>query len=163
MTLFHLSMKCAEITDRVISEVESGKWDFIKLNFPNGDMVGHTGVFEAVVCSMEGMDLQIGRIKEAVEKAGGILILTADHGNADEMYEHDKKGGLSLKSNGDPKSKTSHSLNPVPCIIYDPCYNGEYSKELETGLGISSIATTCIQLLGFEAPEGYDPCIVKFN
>ena len=156
-------MKCAEITDRVISEIESGKWDFIKLNFPNGDMVGHTGVFEAVVCSMEGMDLQIGRIKEAVEKAGGILILTADHGNADDMYEHDKKGGLSLKSNGDPKSKTSHSLNPVPCIIYDPCYNGEYSKELETGLGISSIATTCIQLLGFEAPEGYDPCIVKFN
>lgn len=156
-------MKCAEITDRVVSEIESGKWDFIKLNFPNGDMVGHTGVFEAVVCSMEGMDLQIGRIRDAVEKAGGILLITADHGNADDMYEHDKKGGLSLKKNGEPKSKTSHSLNPVPCILFDPCYNGEYSKDLATGLGISSIATTCIELLGFEAPEGYDPCIVNFN
>ncbi|MCQ2412495.1 MAG: 2,3-bisphosphoglycerate-independent phosphoglycerate mutase [Sphaerochaetaceae bacterium] len=156
-------MKCAEIADRVISEIESGKWDFIKMNFPNGDMVGHTGVFEAVVCSMEGLDLQIGRIKDAVEKAGGIMLITADHGNADDMYEHNKKGEVSLKSNGEPKSKTSHSLNPVPCILFDPCYNGEYSKELATGLGISSIATTCIELLGFEAPEGYDPCIVNFN
>lgn len=156
-------MKCAEIADRVIEEVESGKWQFIKMNFPNGDMVGHTGVFEAVVCSMEALDLQIGRIEEAVRKAGGILVITADHGNADDMIEHNKKGEASLKANGEPKAKTSHSLNPVPCIIYDPCYNGEYSKELAQGLGISSIATTCIELLGYEAPEGYDPCIVNFN
>ena len=132
-------MKCAEITDRVIEEIESGKWDFIKLNFPNGDMVGHTGVFEAVVCSMEGMDLQIGRLKEAVDKAGGIMVITADHGNADDMYEHDKKGEVKRKENGDPKAKTSHSLNPVPCIIYDPEYKGEYSTTLNEGLGISSI------------------------
>ena len=156
-------MKCAEIADRVIEEVESGKWQFIKMNFPNGDMVGHTGVFEAVVCSMEALDLQIGRIEEAVRKAGGILVITADHGNADDMIEHNKKGEASLKANGEPKAKTSHSLNPVPCIIYDPCYNGEYSKELAQGLGISSIATTCIELLGYEKPEGYDPCIVNFN
>ncbi len=156
-------MKCAEIADRVISEIESGKWDFIKMNFPNGDMVGHTGVFEAVVCSMEGLDLQIGRIEEAVRKAGGILLITADHGNADDMIEHNKKGEPMLKTNGEPKAKTSHSLNPVPCILFDPCYNGEYSTELAQGLGISSIATTCIELLGYEAPEGYDPCIVNFN
>ena len=156
-------MKCAEIADRVISEIESGKWDFIKMNFPNGDMVGHTGVFEAVVCSMEGLDLQIGRIAEAVRKAGGVLLITADHGNADDMIEHNKKGEPQLKANGEPKAKTSHSLNPVPCILFDPCYNGEYSKDLAQGLGISSIATTCIELLGFEAPEGYDPCIVNFN
>ncbi len=156
-------MKCAEIADRVIAEIEGGKWDFIKMNFPNGDMVGHTGVFEAVVCSMEALDLQIGRIAEAVRKAGGILLITADHGNADDMIEHNKKGEPQLKANGEPKAKTSHSLNPVPCILFDPCYNGEYSKELATGLGISSIATTCIELLGFEAPEGYDPCIVNFN
>ena len=156
-------MKCAEITDRVIAEIESGKWDFIKLNFPNGDMVGHTGVFEAVVCSMEGMDLQIGRLRDAIEKAGGIMIVTADHGNADDMYEHDKKGGLKLKENGDPKAKTSHSLNPVPCIIYDPEYNGEYSKDLEEGLGISSIAATCMTLLGYEPPADYDKSVVKMN
>ena len=156
-------MKCAEITDRVIEEIESGKWDLIKLNYPNGDMVGHTGVFEAVVCSMEGMDIQIGRLKEAIEKAGGVMVVTADHGNADDMYEHDKKGELKLKADGEPKAKTSHSLNPVPCIIYDPCYGGEYSTELNTGLGISSIAATLMNFLGYDAPEDYDKSIINLN
>ncbi len=156
-------MKCAEIADRVIKEVESGKWDFIKLNFPNGDMVGHTGVFEAVVCSMEAMDLQIGRIWDAVSAAGGIMIVTADHGNADDMYEHGKDGTVKTKADGEPKSKTSHSLNPVPCIICDDNYNGEYSKTLKEGLGISSIATTCITLLGYVPPEDYDPSVVTLN
>ena len=156
-------MKCAEIADRVIKEVESGKWDFIKLNFPNGDMVGHTGVFEAVVCSMEAMDLQIGRIWDAVSAAGGIMIVTADHGNADDMYEHGKDGSVKTKADGEPKSKTSHSLNPVPCIICDDNYNGEYSKTLKEGLGISSIATTCITLLGYVPPEDYDPSVVTLN
>ena len=156
-------MKCAEITDRVIAEIESGKWDFIKLNFPNGDMVGHTGVFEAVVCSMEGMDLQIGRLKEAIEKAGGIMVVTADHGNADDMYEHDKNGNVKKKENGEPKAKTSHSLNPVPCIIYDPEYKGEYSTTLNEGLGISSIAATCMNLLGFVPPVDYDKSVVEMN
>ena len=156
-------MKCAEITDRVIEEIESGKWDFIKLNFPNGDMVGHTGVFEAVVCSMEAMDLQIGRLRDAIEKAGGVMVVTADHGNADDMYEHGKDGSLKLKSNGEPKAKTSHSLNPVPCIIADSSYNGEYSKDLNTGLGISSIAATCIELLGFVPPADYDKSVINLN
>ena len=156
-------MKCAEITDKVIAEIESGKWDFIKLNYPNGDMVGHTGVFEAVVCSMEAMDLQLGRLKEAIDKAGGIMVITADHGNADDMYEHAKDGSVKLKANGEPKPKTSHSLNPVPCIIYDPCYNNEYSKELNSGLGISSIAATCMNLLGFVPPEDYDKSVVNMN
>ena len=156
-------MKCAEITDRVIEEIESGKWDFIKLNFPNGDMVGHTGVFEAVVCSMEAMDLQLGRLRAAIEKAGGVMVVTADHGNADDMYEHGKDGSLKLKSNGEPKAKTSHSLNPVPCIIADSSYNGEYSKELNTGLGISSIAATCMELLGFVPPADYDKSVINLN
>lgn len=154
-------MKCAEIADRVVSEVGSGKWDFIKLNFPNGDMVGHTGVYEAVVCSMEAMDLQLGRIREAVEKAGGVMVVTADHGNADDMFEHDKKtGSVKRKENGDPKAKTSHSLNPVPCIIYDPAYGGEYDRQLRTGLGISSIPATCMTLMGFFPPADYDTSVV---
>ena len=156
-------MKCAEIADRVIAEIEGGKWDFIKLNFPNGDMVGHTGVFEAVVCSMEGMDLQIGRIKEAVEKAGGVMVITADHGNADDMYEHGKDGSVKKYEDGEPKAKTSHSLNPVPCIIYDPEYKGEYSTKLEEGLGISSIAATCMTLLGFVPPADYDKSVVTLS
>lgn len=157
-------MKCAEITDYLLQAIPSGKFDFIRLNFPNGDMVGHTGVYEAVICSMEAMDLQLARLKKAVDAAGGIMILTADHGNADDMFEHDKKtGAVSLKKDGSAKAKTSHSLNPVPGIIYDPAYKGEYKKELNEGLGISSIAATCIDLLGFKAPADYDKSIISFN
>ncbi|MDD3823494.1 MAG: 2,3-bisphosphoglycerate-independent phosphoglycerate mutase [Sphaerochaetaceae bacterium] len=153
-------MKCAEITDHVIKAVKSGKYDFIKLNYPNGDMVGHTGIYQAVICSMEAMDLQLARLKEAVEAAGGILILTADHGNADDMYEHAKDGSVKKRADGTPKAKTAHSLNPVPFILVDPLYDGEYDKELRADLGISSIAATCMNLMGFEPPEDYDPSIV---
>jgi len=155
------AMKCAEITDRLLEVIEAGEYEMIKLNFPNGDMVGHTGVFQAVLASMEVMDLQIGRLMKAVEKAGGILILTADHGNSDDMFEHNKKGEVVIKDNGKPKSKTSHSLNPVPFLIYDPLYNGEYSTELNEDLGISSVAATTMNLLGYEAPEDYDPGIIN--
>jgi len=156
-------MKCAEITDAVIKALKSGKYDFIKLNYPNGDMVGHTGIYQAVVCSMEAMDLQLARLKTAVESVGGILILTADHGNADDMFEHEKNGAVKRKADGSPKAKTAHSLNPVPFILYDPSYAGEYSKDLRSGLGISSVAATCIELLGFEAPADYDPSIISFT
>ncbi len=159
-------MKCAQIADAVIDAIGSGKYDYIRLNFPNGDMVGHTGVYQAVVCSMEAMDLQIGRIQKAVEEAGGIMILTADHGNSDDMYEHNKKTGeVVRKEDGTPKAKTSHSLNPVPCVIYDPEYKGEYKTDvkdacLKEGLGISSIAATCIELLGCVPPADYDPSVL---
>ncbi len=156
-------MKCADITDRVIQEIESGKWDLIKLNYPNGDMVGHTGVYEAVVCSMEAMDLQLGRLKHAIEKSGGVMVITADHGNADDMYEHAKDGSVKMKESGEPKPKTSHSLNPVPCIVFDPEYKGEYSKDLNTGLGISSIPATLMNFLGFDAPSDYDKSIINLN
>ena len=155
-------MQCAQIADKVIEAIESGKYDFIRLNFPNGDMVGHTGVYEAVVCSLEGMDLQIGRLQAAVEKAGGMMVITADHGNSDDMFEHDKKSGaVTRKADGTPRAKTSHSLNPVPCVIYDPEYKGEYKKELKTGLGISSLTATCIELLGLEPPADYDPSVLS--
>ena len=157
------AMKCAEITDKVIEKIESGKYSFIKLNYPNGDMVGHTGVYQAVVCSMEAMDLCLGRLKQAITKAGGVMIVTADHGNADDMYEHEKSGAVKKNEKGKPKAKTSHSLNPVPCIICDPAYNNEYSRNLKEGLGISSVAATCLNFLGFEAPEDYDPSIVDIK
>jgi 2,3-bisphosphoglycerate-independent phosphoglycerate mutase len=165
-------MKCAGIADRVIEAIGSGSYDFIRLNFPNGDMVGHTGVYQAVICSMEAMDIQLGRIRKAADEAGAVLVVTADHGNSDDMYEHDKKtGAVSLKDNGTPKAKTSHSLNPVPCIIYDPAYGGEYDRgagdnhegALKEGLGISSIAATCVELLGFIPPADYDPSMLKMN
>jgi len=160
-------MKCKEITDKVVDAISSGKYDFIRLNFPNGDMVGHTGVYNAVVESMEGMDVQLGRLKKAVKDAGAVMVITADHGNSDDMYEHDKKtGNVIHKEDGSPVTKTSHSLNPVPCIIYDPQYKNEYKNEpkdscLNTGLGISSIAAVCIQLLGFIPPDDYDKSVLN--
>jgi 2,3-bisphosphoglycerate-independent phosphoglycerate mutase len=159
-------MKCAEITDKVIEAIEGGKYGFIRLNYPNGDMVGHTGVYQAVVCGIEGMDIQLGRLRAAVEKAGGILILTADHGNSDDMYEHEKKtGAVQRKADGTPRAKTSHSLNPVPCVIYDPEGKGEYAPTLRGGteggeLGISSLAATVIELLGYLPPADYDPSLL---
>ncbi|MBO7147413.1 MAG: 2,3-bisphosphoglycerate-independent phosphoglycerate mutase [Lentisphaeria bacterium] len=156
-------MKCAEITDDVCQAIESGSYDFIRLNYPNGDMVGHTGNYQAVQISMGALDLCLQRVYESVTKAGGVMLITADHGNADDMYEHDKKGAVKLDKNGQPKRKTAHSLNPVPCIIYDPENKGEYAPELNSGLGISSVATTCMELLGFKAPADYDPSIIKFN
>jgi 2,3-bisphosphoglycerate-independent phosphoglycerate mutase len=160
-------MKCSEITDKVIEAVGSGKYDFIRLNFPNGDMVGHTGVYNAVIQSMEGMDVQLGRLMKAVDETGAVMVITADHGNSDDMFEHDKKtGAVSLKEDGTPKAKTSHSLNPVPFIIYDPECKGEYPTEpkessLNEGLGISSIAAVCIQLLGLLPPDDYDKSVLK--
>jgi 2,3-bisphosphoglycerate-independent phosphoglycerate mutase len=116
---------------------------------------------------MEAMDLQLGRIARAAESAGAVLVITADHGNSDDMFEHDKKtGAVSLKEDGTPRAKTSHSLNPVPCVIYDPEYKGEYPAEprdgaLNEGLGISSIAATCIRLLGYIPPADYDAGALK--
>ena len=157
-------MKCAEIADAVIEAIKSGKYQHIRLNFPNGDMVGHTGVFNAVVCSMEAMDLQLGRIKQAIDEAGGILCITADHGNSDDMFEHAKDGSVKMNKDGSPKAKTSHSLNPVPAIIYDPEYKGEYDQSaLNQGLGISSWPSTIIQLMGFVPPADYDMSLIKLK
>ena len=156
-------MKCKEITDRLLEVISSGKYDFIRVNYPNGDMVGHTGVWNAVIQSMEGLDVQIGRLRSAIEKTGGVMIVTADHGNSDDMFEHDKAGNVKRNSDGTPKAKTAHSLNPVPCIVFDPEYKGEYDLKLNEGLGISSIAATCIDLLGYEPPADYDKSVLNFK
>ncbi|MBQ5772250.1 MAG: 2,3-bisphosphoglycerate-independent phosphoglycerate mutase, partial [Clostridia bacterium] len=112
-------MKCAEITDQLIECLKSGKYQYLRVNFPNGDMVGHTGSLAATRCSMEALDLQLGRILPVLDSLGGVALITADHGNADEMYEMDKKTGApKADKNGNYKAKTSHTLNRVPCIIY---------------------------------------------
>ena len=154
-------MKCAEITDKTIKAIESGSYDFIRLNYPNGDMVGHTGIYQAVVCAMEAVDICLNRLEAAVRKAGGVMVISADHGNSDDMYEHDKKTGeVLLNSRGQPKAKTSHSLNPVPCILVDSDYKEDYSTTLREGLGISSLAATCMELLGYLPPDNYDPGVL---
>ena len=140
-------MKCREITDRLIAEMETGKFGFLRCNFPNGDMVGHTGVMEAVVTSMEALDVQLGRIREAARRLGYVLCVTADHGNADVMLEKNKKGDMTVR--------TAHSLSPVPFVI-----EGWEGKLKGEGLGLSSVAATIAELMELPVPEMWDESLI---
>jgi len=154
-------MQCAYIADQVIEAVESGKYQFIRCNFPNGDMVGHTGNYAATVISVEALDVQLARILKAIDAAKGVAIITADHGNADEMYETDKKGKIKTNADGSPKAKTSHTLNPVPCIIYDNFYTDKYTMNEGADFGLANVAATTVNLLGYEAPEMWCESLIK--
>jgi len=157
-------MRAAEVTDKLVAAIlrRRNKYRFIRVNYANGDMVGHTGVFAAVHIAVEAVDLCLGRVLPAVAAAGGILVVSADHGNADDMYEHDKQTGATVcdPATGQPKPKTSHSLNPVPVFVYDPAGRAHVRLAAHAGLGISSLAATCLQLLGFQPPADYDPSVV---
>ena len=130
-------MKSAEITDLVLENLE--KYKFIRINFPGGDMVGHFAELEPTITAMEAIDLSLKRIAEKVDALGGMMLITADHGNAEEIADE----------NGNPK--TSHSLNKVPCIFYDNTENRAkyYSKNLADA-GLSNVAATLALLLGLE-------------
>jgi len=154
-------MKAAEITDVTIEALRQGGLRHARINYANGDMVGHTGNLDAAVIAVEAVDLSLARIIAVIEKLNGALIVTADHGNADEMFEVDRKSGdFKRDAAGHLKSKTSHTLNAVPCYIYTP---GNDSLALDPRLkkpGIANIAATTLQLLGYERPEGYEPSIL---
>ncbi len=155
-------MKAAEITDRLLAELQTGKHQVARLNYANGDMVGHTGVRDAAVLAVEAVDMQVARLVKFTQKAGGILIVTADHGNADEMYDHDKKGAILRNKDGSPKPKTSHTLNQVPLYLYAPGYEG---LKLNTALdkpGLGNIAATTFNLLGYESPADHLPSLLAF-
>jgi 2,3-bisphosphoglycerate-independent phosphoglycerate mutase len=158
-------MKAAEITDKVVEAIQGGNHKFIRLNFANGDMVGHTGVSEAVEIAVETVDLCVARLLDAVNKANGILIVTADHGNSDDMFQRNKKSGDIVldEDTGKAAPKTAHSLNPVPIYIFDPTGTVKMKLSDQKDLGISSIAATCLKLLGFEPPQDYTPSIIDLN
>ena len=154
-------MKCAEITDKLIEKLRENRFGFLRVNFPNGDMVGHTGSFIATKISMEALDLCLARILKVVDEMKGIAIITADHGNADEMYEIDKKTGMpKLSKDGTPKAKTSHTLNPVPCYIYDNFYKDRYEC-VEGEYGLSNIAATVVTMMGLEPPKEWNPSMIR--
>ena len=155
-------MKSAEITDQLIEELKTGKHKFARVNYANGDMVGHTGHFYAAVQGVEAVDLALGRLLPVVKALGGIVLITADHGNSDEMYELDKKGEPKIGENGKIKPKTSHTLNPVPFIIYDPQYQNEYQWADVKNPGLANIAATILNLLGYEKHEAYNESLLKF-
>ena len=142
-------MKAAEITDKVIEAIESGEYGFIRCNYPNGDMVGHTGNIDATIIGVEAVDLGLARILEAVTKKDAILIVTADHGNADDMVEIDKSGNLQMK--------TAHSLNPVPFIIFDK--NKAYSIK-PGNYGLANVAPTIARLFNLDIPKHWEESMV---
>ncbi len=155
-------MKCAEITDKLIELLKSGKYQYLRVNYPNGDMVGHTGSFLATEISVEALDLQLARLLKVIDELQGVALITADHGNADEMYELDKKTGAPKQNkDGSYKAKTSHTLNPVPCIIYDNHTADRYTVKNEGSFGLSNVAATMVNLMGFEAPDMWDESIIE--
>jgi len=145
-------MKAAEITDHAVEAIESGEFKFIRLNFANGDMVGHTGVEEATRIAVETVDLCLGRLLAAVKKSGGLALITADHGNADCMWT-EKKG---VKA-----PMVAHTKNRVPFIVKD--FSGKNCFELIEleSRGLSNVAATICTVLGFKPPKEYDPSLVK--
>jgi 2,3-bisphosphoglycerate-independent phosphoglycerate mutase len=144
-------MKAAEITDAVVDAIGSGKHKFIRLNFANGDMVGHTGVVPAIRIAVESVDLGLRRIAPAVQAARGVLVVTADHGNADCMFTEKK---------GKREPMVAHTLNPVPFIVKDCSGANRFELAAVTAPGLSNVAATLLMLLGYEKPADYDPSLV---
>jgi len=154
-------MKAREVTDVVIEDLGDRGHRFIRVNLANGDMVGHTGSLEASISAMEVVDECVGRLEEAVREAGATMIITADHGNVDMMFEVDRAtGDLKRDPSGNPVIKTSHTLSPVPwCIVGAEAREFRANPEIaEPGLG--NIAATILLLLGFEAPADYLPALI---
>ena len=148
------AMKAREITDATIELIASGEFRFGRLNLANGDMVGHTGDLAAAIEAMEVVDECVEKLLKAIESHNGILLYTADHGNADIMY---------TEKQGKRSPKTSHTLNPVPFAIYDPNYQGEYQLTPPDDAGLTHIAATALNLMGFNAPADYQPSLITFE
>ncbi|MBQ8985429.1 2,3-bisphosphoglycerate-independent phosphoglycerate mutase [Candidatus Saccharibacteria bacterium] len=142
-------MKSAEITDAVIDNIS--KYKFIRLNFPGGDMVGHTADVNATMMAMEAIDLSLERIANEVDKLGGVLVVVADHGNAEELTDEDGN------------KKTAHTTNQIPFIIYDNTKNAkEYELSGVVNPGLSNVAATIATLLGYnEHPSSWGKSLIK--
>jgi 2,3-bisphosphoglycerate-independent phosphoglycerate mutase len=147
-------MKAMEIKDKSIKLCKSGKYRFGRLNFANGDMVGHTGIMDAAIEAVETVDQCVKELLDTVKELHGIAVVTSDHGNADVMF---------TEKNGKKSVKTAHTLSPVPFVIYDPHYAGEYEMADIKEPGLANIAATLLNLLGFEKPEAYNDSLITFK
>ncbi|MGB0499571.1 MAG: 2,3-bisphosphoglycerate-independent phosphoglycerate mutase [Acidimicrobiales bacterium] len=147
-------MKAREITEATIELLRSGEYAMGRINFANGDMVGHTGKLDAAIRAAEVVDGCVGEIVDAVITGGGKLIVTADHGNADIMYTEGTDGEIT--------PKTSHTLSPVPFAIHDGSGTADYRLVDDLpDAGIANVAATTLNLMGLDAPADYEPSLVK--
>jgi 2,3-bisphosphoglycerate-independent phosphoglycerate mutase len=156
-------MKAYEITEATISKISNGSFDFGRINYPNGDMVGHTGNFHATVLAVQTVDLMIGRLIAACRATNTVLIVTADHGNADEMFDAKPKDFPSWSSEiieQNIKPKTSHTLNPVPFYVFDPL-NSNWHSSNQKNPGLGHVANTINTLLGVPESEDFLPSLLR--
>ncbi len=154
-------MKAAEITDAMIAALQSGQYKLLRCNYANGDMVGHTGNFRAATMAVEAVDLALARLLPAIQAAGGVALITADHGNADEMFELDKKTKQPAQNkDGSYKAKTAHTLNPVPLVLFDKVTGGKLGLQQTATAGLSSIAATVANLVGLEKHDKWDESVL---
>jgi len=141
-------MSAPEVTDHLVENIEGGKYDAIIVNYANGDMVGHSGIFEAAVHAVETLDECLGRILRALHRTDGAMLITADHGNAEQMQ--DEETGQAL---------TAHTCNPVPLI-----YVGDKPAELMEGGALCDIAPTLLQIMELpQPPEMTGHGLLKFQ
>lgn len=158
-------MKAHEITSLTIKKLYDNSFHFGRINFPNGDMVGHTGNLLAAIKAVETVDTSIGALIEASRKTNTILIVTADHGNCDEMFdakEKDYPDWEKLEKNNWPKPKTAHTKNPVMFVIYEPMGSQFVLEPIEKRT-LAHIANTILDLLGLPKRDIYLPSLIKRN
>ncbi|MFQ3855660.1 2,3-bisphosphoglycerate-independent phosphoglycerate mutase [Leptospira kirschneri] len=153
-------MKALLITEALEKALNENKQDFYRVNYANGDMVGHTGNYPATVQAMEFLDGCVERLWKICEKQNIVLLITADHGNADEMFQLDKKGNVERDSHGNPIPKTSHTLNPVPISVLDPENKIRFRSNLSNS-GLANVAGTILDVMGYETPEGYSSSLIE--
>lgn len=157
-------MKAAEITQCTIDHMRAKNFHFGRINFPNGDMVGHTGNLSASIVAISTVDLCLGRLIEAARETDTLLIVTADHGNADEMFDTNKEGPanwLELPPDQWPKPRTAHTVSEVPFYFYDPRGPGSFKLATVEGGSIAHLAATVLSAMGLPSCPEYLPSLVE--
>lgn len=152
-------MKAAEITDAVLTAMDQTatdgkpKYQFIRINYAGGDMVGHFGELEPTIVAMESIDIQLARLAKKVDQLGGMMVITADHGNAEEVYDPVTN-----------QPKTSHTTNPVPCWFYDNTKNKHlYQLKKLDQAGLANVAATIAQLFNIaDLPDSWETSLIEF-
>ncbi|XP_047970105.1 2,3-bisphosphoglycerate-independent phosphoglycerate mutase [Salvia hispanica] len=155
-------MKALEIGEKARDAILSRKWDQVRVNLPNSDMVGHTGDINATIVACKAADQAVKMILDAIEQVGGIYVVTADHGNAEDMVKRNKKGEPLLDKNGNIQILTSHTLEPVPVAIGGPglAPGVRFRTDVPNG-GLANVAATVMNLHGFEAPSDYETTLIE--